>query len=47
MFKTHFLQENLCALQVFLCALISPPVCAFARARANVHSLERTLIVII
>jgi len=34
--KTIFLKENLCVLQVFLCALIS---------RLHTHSLEGTLIV--
>jgi len=29
----HFLKENLCALQVFLCALIWRPVCARTRAQ--------------
>jgi len=31
--QTHFLKENLCALQVFLCALILRPVCARTRAQ--------------
>jgi len=31
--QKHFLKEQSCALQVFLCALISRPVCACTRAR--------------
>src|SRR6218665_3689801 len=31
--QTHFLRENLCALQDFLCALISRPVCARTQLR--------------
>jgi|SRR6218665_1889895 len=31
--QTHFLKENLSALQVFLCALISHSVCTFTRAQ--------------
>ena len=34
--QKHFLKENLCTLQVFLCALISRPVCAFAQPRGNI-----------
>jgi len=34
--QTHFLKENLCELQVFLCALISRPVCARAQLRGNI-----------
>ena len=37
-----FLKENLCALQVFLCALISRPVSLRTRARLT---LEGTLVV--
>jgi len=36
--QTHFLKENLCAFQVFLCPLISRPACArtCAQLRGNV-----------
>jgi len=40
--QTKFLKENLCALQAFMCALISRPVCMHTRA----HSLEGTLLAI-
>jgi len=32
--QKHFLTENVCALQVVVCALISRPVCARTRAQA-------------
>jgi len=38
--KKPFLEKHLWALQVFLCALVSRPVCA----RTHVHSLEGTLL---
>ena len=40
MWVKQFLKENLCALQVFLCALIPRPVGAHARAqlRGNIAS---------
>jgi len=36
--KRHFLREHLCALQVFLHALVSRPVCActHAQLRGNI-----------
>ena len=35
--KKHFLKENLCVLKVFLCALISRPVCSVhAQLRGNI-----------
>jgi len=34
--QTHFLKENLCALQVYLRALISRPVCVCAQLRGNI-----------
>jgi len=35
----HFWKEHLRALQVFLCALISRPVCTRAQLRAGVRNL--------
>jgi len=40
--QKHCLKENVCTLQVFLCALISRPVCVHTHAQ---HSLEGTLVV--
>jgi len=38
--KNHFWKENLCALKVFLCALVSRHVCARTRAqlRGNIDA---------
>src|SRR6218665_465610 len=40
--QTHFLKENLCALQVFLCAFISQHVCArtCAQLRGNIAATD-------
>src|SRR6218665_286357 len=34
--QRHFLKENLCALQVYLCALVLRLVCARAQLRGNI-----------
>src|SRR6218665_1784231 len=36
----HFREEHLCALQVFLCALVSRPVRARPRAQLTVHIVD-------
>jgi len=35
--QKHFFKDNLCALQVILCALISRPVCARTRAQLSLR----------
>src|SRR6218665_1806259 len=38
--QNHFLKENLCALKIFLCALISRHVCTCAQLRAGMCNLS-------
>ena len=44
--QKHLWKEHLCALQVFLCALVSRPVCTRTQLRANIamSSVVRYLI---
>ena len=45
--QTYFLRENFCALHVFLCVLISQPVCARAHAQPRGNIAGRAEVQII